>query len=82
MSGQINKFWTYYFGFAVIKSAELNTETEKAETLENVMQFMIQKCELVKRICELFGDNLCENRPYRRNEGDQYEIKKVGETGR
>ena len=33
-------------------------------------------------ICEVFGDNLYENGPYRRNEGDQYEIKTVLKTGR
>jgi len=30
----------------------------------------------------VFGDNLYENGPYRRNEGDQYEIKTVLKTGR
>jgi len=30
----------------------------------------------------VFGDNLYENRPYRRNEGDQYEIERVVKIGR
>ena len=50
------------FGSAVIHSAELNTETEDFETLESVMQFMVWECEEVKGKCELFGDDLYENR--------------------
>ena len=40
MSGQINRFWTYCFGCAVIQSAKLNIETENDEMLVNVMQLM------------------------------------------
>jgi len=41
MSGPINRFRTYCFGYAVIQIAELNINTQNAEMLENVMQFMI-----------------------------------------
>ena len=51
------------FGSAVIRSGELNIEKENFETLENVMQIMMWKHDEVKDICELFGDNLYENRP-------------------
>jgi hypothetical protein len=40
--------WTVCFGSEVIQSAELNIETENAETLENVLQLTMQKCEVVK----------------------------------
>ena len=51
------------FGSAVIRSGELNIGKENFETLENVMQIMMWKHDEVKDICELFGDNLYENRP-------------------
>jgi len=33
-------------------------------------------------MCEVFGDNLYENRPYKIYEGDQYEIKTIVKIGR
>jgi len=60
MRGPIYRFWTYSFGSAVIQHAELNTETENDETLVNVMQMMMEKCEVVKGISDVFGDNWYE----------------------